>query len=142
MIIEFKNDYNIILTATKNDRKLTSTILEGIVSDNVVDLTGKTSISDLIFISQHSDLVVTLDSGSAHIAWAAGAKSILSLFFATSAKRTAPFGSNYFSISANEDCVPCMSKKCKLKCNKNKCIDSISTEYVIKKVKDILNQIY
>lgn len=130
LIENLKEDYNIILTASVKEKGLISEIGYGF--DNITDLSGKTTIADLVYIYKKADLIISPDSGSAHTAWASGAKSIITIFFATSSKRTAPFGDNYFSISADTECSPCMKRKCKLKHNKNKCINSISADEVLK----------
>ena len=101
-------------------------------------MTGKTSLSDLVYIYKNVDLLITPDSGSAHIAWASNCNSIITLFFATSKNRTAPFGENYYSIRSDIACSPCMKKKCRLKHNKNACIEALDSEKVINIVNNVL----
>ena len=136
IINEFKNDYNIILTADSQAQELLAKIADGY--NNVINLAGKTNLCDLIYIFRKADLIVSTDSGSANIAWSVNAKSIITLFFATSAKRTAPFSDNYFSVSSNIECSPCMKRKCRLKNHKNKCITSINSNDIIQIMKKIL----
>ena len=123
-----------IITATKNDKELTENIL--LNTQNVINLTGRTQLSDLVYIFRNADIVISPDSGSAHVAWASGAKSVLTLFFATCAERTAPFGEYYKSLSANINCAPCMKKKCKYKTNE--CIQKINSQSVIDNIYNLL----
>ena len=138
VINEFKNDYNIVITATEKEKVLTDKILSQIHGGNITDLSGKTGLNDLVYIFKNADLVISPDSGSAHIAWAVNHPKIITLFFATSANRTAPFGDNYYSLSAKISCSPCMKKHCRLKSNKNKCIEEIKSEDLINVTKKVL----
>lgn len=138
LIETFKNDCNIIITASSKEKELTAKIMQGINKSEIIDLTGKTTLADLVYIYKNADLVISPDSGSAHTAWISGAKSIITLFFATSAKRTAPFGNNYVSFSPVIPCSPCMRKKCRLKQDKNKCSTLITSDKVITAVKKLM----
>ena len=140
LINEFKKECNIIITASEKEKTLTSQILSKISDGNITDLSGMTSLADLVYIFKHSNLVISPDSGSAHIAWAAAQPSIITLFFATSAKRTAPFGGKYYSISAKSACSPCMKKHCTQKTLKNNCINDIKPEEIINIVKKVLQE--
>ncbi len=138
VINELKNDSNILITAAEKEKELAAKILAGINSENLVDLSGKTTLSDLVYIFKHSDMVISPDSGSCHIAWAVNHPKIITLFFATSANRTAPYGEKYFSLSAKTNCSPCMKKCCKLKTNKNKCMEEIKSQDLINVIKKVL----
>ncbi len=136
VINEFKDDCNIIITASEKERELTQKIVS--CCPCVTDLTGKTTLADLVYIYSNVNLVVSPDSGSAHIAWAVSKPAVVTLFFATSSGRTAPFGNKYISISADCPCSPCMKKHCKLKTRKNRCIETIKFEYVVNIMKKVL----
>ena len=138
VINEFKDEYNIVITASEKEKNLTSQILSEIKNGNITDLSGETTLADMVYIFKNSDIVVSPDSGSAHIAWAVNHPYIITLFFATSANRTAPFGDKYFSLSAKCTCSPCMKKHCRLKSNKNKCIQEIKSQDVINVIKKVL----
>lgn len=138
VINEFKKDCNIIITATEKEKVLTDKILENVSEGNIINLTGLTTLSDIVYICKNVDLVISPDSGSAHMAWAVAHPKIITLFFATSANRTAPYGEKYFSVQTESKCSPCMKKHCRLKTDKNKCIDGISSEKIINIVKKVL----
>ncbi len=138
VINEFKDKNNIIITASEKEKDLTSKILANIQNKNITDLSGKTSLSDLVYIYKNADIIVSPDSGSAHIAWAVRKPKIITLFFATSALRTAPYGDKYFSVSSDLTCSPCMKKHCKRKNALNQCVESISSRDVINTIKKVL----
>lgn len=134
-----KGKVNLIYTGTDNDKGLSEAILSETHRDDIINLRGKTSLQELTELFTHADLVITPDSGSAHIAWATGKPSVITLFFATSAERTAPFGEKYYAVQAKSPCSPCMKKVCKFNNNKkNQCIYSINFEEIVKLINKIL----
>lgn len=126
---------NLVYTGTSDENGLSGKILQGF--DGIINLSGKTNLFELEEVFKLANLVISVDSGSAHVAWATGVPAIITLFFATSSKRTAPFGEKYFSIQAETPCSPCMKRKCKNKII-NECVPTISPEKVISTVNEIL----
>lgn len=134
---EFSPYCNILITATEKEKELINKIMTLTDNSNIINLAGKTSLKDMVLLAKNVDVVISPDSGSAHVAWCSGAKSIVTLFFATSARRTAPYGKNYYSISSSANCSPCMKKKCSQN-EKNHCINGINAKEVINIVKNVL----
>ena len=58
-------------------------------------------------------MVISLDSGSTHLARAARAKSIVSIFCSTPESYYAPIGERYVALAGNIDCHPCHKRKCR-----------------------------
>lgn len=137
VIQEIIGKVNIIYTGTNKDNGLCEKIIKDFPKDKIINLKGKTNLQELCEIFKHSDLVISPDSGSAHIAWATNVPSIITIFFATSSERTAPFGEKYYSVQANLNCSPCMKKTCK-NIEKNKCITTIKSKDIVKLVKKVL----
>ena len=77
----------------------------------VINLTGKTSLNDLPGLFKEMDFAVGSDSGPMHIA-AASDLPVISLWGATSPKRSAPWGSEHLVIASNLACSPCYKKDC------------------------------
>lgn len=141
VINNLKDKYNILITASEKEKELIYKILFGAENNgNIYDLSGMTSLGDLVYIYKHSDMVISPDSGSAHVAWAAGAQSIITLFFATSEKRTAPYGDKYFSISPNIKCHPCMKRKCQNRAFPLDCVYKITPDQIINIVNNVLQE--
>ena len=59
----------------------------------------------------HSDVVFGPDSGALHLAAALG-KPVVSLWGATSAARSAPWGSEGRTVEGAAPCAPCFLKDC------------------------------
>ncbi len=137
IIKAFIGKVNIVYTGTNNDNGLSEDILSGFSENDYINLKGQTNLSQLCEIFKNADLVISPDSGSAHIAWATGIPSVITVFFSTSAERTAPFGEKYYYVQADCDCSPCMKRKCKNK-NKNKCICTINSQNIVKLAQKVL----
>lgn len=135
IINEFADKTNIIITGTNADLALTEDILSGAISASLLNLSGKTNLEQLQELLSRADVVVSPDSGSAHIAWACQKPKLLTLFFATSANRTGAFGDNYVSIQSSTKCSPCMKKRCKRR--NIECINTPNSKEII----NILNKL-
>lgn len=78
-----------------------------------INLIGKTSISDLPAILKNCDLLVSNDTGTAHIAAAVGTR-VLGLYFSTAFfGETAPFGAGHIVLQVETECTPCLQDRCK-----------------------------
>lgn len=79
----------------------------------VVNLTGQTSLVDLIAVFRRSALVVGADTGPLHLAAATVAPKVIGVFGSTPARRNGPYGSQCETVHLNLECQPCYSKTCK-----------------------------
>ncbi len=129
---------NIIITGTANDTELVNNIKTLSNCENILDLSAQTTLEDLTYLFSKATLVISPDSGSANIAWATQKPYVITLFTATSANRTAPFGDKYFAIQSDVICSPCMKRKCANKDHYLCCQNSITAQDVIEKAKAIL----
>ena len=114
LLEQLKEDYNIVLTGTEKDRELLSYIDNG-----YLNLMGKTNLEELQELLSRADLVISMDSGTTHLAWAVQKPKIVSIFCSTPESLYAPLGDNskYISVSAKSVCPPCHRRKCPKKTN-------------------------
>jgi len=77
----------------------------------VRDLVGRTSLRQLLAILGHAHLAFGPDSGALHLAAAVGVPTV-SLWGATSAVRSAPWGSEHLAVAGTAPCAPCFLKTC------------------------------
>lgn len=75
------------------------------------DLTGRTTLRQLLAVVKAVDLVFGPDSGTLHLA-AAMSTPVISLWGATSARRSAPWGSERWTVSGGAPCAPCFLRAC------------------------------
>ncbi len=134
----YKDKVNIIFTGMESDNALIKRILEKTTCTNSINLAGKTNLEELAELFRRCDIVISPDSGSAHIAWAVSKPAIITLFSATAEKRSAPFGDNCYVLAPELGCRPCLKKNCRLKTDKNKCCKLIKPEQLISLIDKIL----
>lgn len=131
---------NLVFSGTPSDEQLIKEIQDKTTTDlSYINIAGKTDIDDLIELFSNAKLVISTDSGSAHLAWATGKPSVVAIFTSTPPKRFGPYGSEkYFSIGSNLSCQPCFKKKCILNENKNMCCNYPTPSEIISIVNQIL----
>lgn len=146
LIDEIHAKCNLVFTGTNADSALVERILKTTTEEiNYTNLVGKTNVEELRELFSRAKIVISPDSGSAHLAWASGNPSVVAIFTCTPAKRFGPYGDDdkYFSISGVRDglhCKPCFKKKCKIKAHNNKfaCQKYPQPEEIINIVNNIL----
>lgn len=79
--------------------------------EHIVDLSGQTSLQEVMAVLGLSDLVVSTDTGIMHLA-AALQKPLVALFGPTAANRTGPYGQGHIVLSNQVDCRPCFRRQC------------------------------
>lgn len=124
LIDSINNKCNLVFTGGLQDEQLVERILS-MTKCNLVyaNLVGQTDLDDLRELFSRAKLVISLDSGSAHLAWASNIPAVISIFTCTPPKRFGPYGNpeKYFAVGSNLRCQPCFKKKCKLRKNKEAC---------------------
>ncbi len=114
--------------------------------EGVINLIGKTSILELMGVINNAQLTVGVDSGIAHISGVLNKKTIV-LWGPTIFSKSHPLGTNVHYINLNMPCSPCMGpglyspsdaiKNCKYSIA---CMNTISAEQVVNKIKQVLNE--
>jgi len=100
--------------------------LKGIANVELVDLTGKTDLSQATALLSVLDLFVSNDMGLAHISGAVGTPT-LTIFGPTNATTTRPLGENVEIVRENVECSPCMLRVCPID---HRCMTRIKPEMV------------
>lgn len=101
-----------------------------------LDLTGKTTLPELIEILRLSSVVVGNDTGPMHVAAALG-KPVVALFGPTEPRRTGPYGQLQNVLQADLECVPCMRAVCRYR-EQLACLRAITPETVAARVREVL----
>jgi len=100
---------------------------------------GKYSLSESSAMLSEADLVISGDSGPAHISAAYGVKTLV-LLGSTSVDKIKPFGYNGWAVSSPNQCNSCWKKKCKFfdkgHSGVTPCMDAISPDLVIQTIKE------
>ncbi len=126
-----KNKYNIVFVGTKKDNNLISYITE----NKFLNLTGKTNLLELLEVFKHSDILLSLDSGSTHLGWLSDKPKIISIFTCTPKDRYCPIGQEHIALQGKLPCQPCHRKKCPR--HTNECTNYPLVEEVLEKLEKI-----
>ena len=124
MVADEYSDIKIIILGSEKD-------FGKIKNNNVIDLCGKTNISELAQVLNKCLLAIGADTGPMHLANALGVNNIF-IFGGSDVNETAPYGSNSIVLSSNFPCSPCRGK-----CiyDTEKCLNQIKTQDVFESVK-------
>ncbi len=110
--------YRIALIGGKGEapenKTLAESIRKSVQEANVIDLTGKTSLVDLIALFSRAQLVVGGDTGPLHLAAAIDGPTIVGIYGSTPIGRNGPFGAHCSTVSTSLECQPCFSDTCKI----------------------------
>ena len=89
-------------------------------------LTGQTSVAEATAIISVADVLITNDTGPAHIGSAVGTPTLV-IFGPTNPLTTRPFAPNAEIIRQKPDCAPCMLRDCPID---HRCMTGITPEEV------------
>lgn len=104
-------DLNFAILGSQADQELARTILPA-CADRCLDLTGRTSLPEMVEWIRLSDLVITNDTGPMHVA-AALRKPLVAIFGPTNPASTGPHGQRSAVVQAQSlPCVPCLKRDC------------------------------
>lgn len=106
-----------------------------VLSSQLLNLSGKTSLRELAAVISECDLLITNDSGPMHVGYAVGTP-IVAIFGSTSPEHTGPIGKNDIAIRKDLECSPCFERECKK--NNLKCMDLITADEVFGSVKKLV----
>lgn len=111
------SDVNFVVSGVPSAKEYVLNFLDKINSpDNVINLTGKTKLSDFIAVLRQCAVVLTVDSGPAHLSNALGRPTV-ALLGAGDPSLIRPWNTKDRTIIRLEEplpCMPCRQNHCKL----------------------------
>ncbi len=117
---------NVILIGAKDEMEVSRDVFEKSLTKPVI-LTGKTNLAEATAILSICDLLISNDTGPAHISAALGTKTLV-IFGPTNPKTTQPWYSEI--IRKDVECSPCMLRDCPID---HRCMTRISPQEVFEK---------
>jgi len=97
--------YNVVLTGSPSMNDIQqSKAISAMCSQPIEDLTGKTSLLQLLALLQHADIVLTPDSGPAHMASIVNT-TVIGLYAYSNPSRTGPYHSLSTTVSVYKELV-------------------------------------
>jgi ADP-heptose:LPS heptosyltransferase len=138
ILVEYE-DVFILITGSAEDRNCAADLVANVGNNRCVSFAGETALSDLPSLYALSALMVTNDSGPAHIAAATNLPTIV-LFGPETPKLYGPLGAAR-ALYAGLACSPCATayNHRNTVCTDNVCMQSISVDVVFSEVKSALS---
>lgn len=99
-------------------------------------LTGKTSVAGVTALISIADVLITNDTGPAHIGAAVGTPTLV-IFGPTNPLTTRPYGSDGEIIRRPPDCAPCMLRDCPID---HRCMTAITPEEVLQRTAQLIRR--
>lgn len=122
----------VVLIGDNSHAALAAKLTAAIHSPDAINLTGRTTLPQLVALLKAAAVGVGPDSGPGHLA-AAVNTPFVTLFGPTAPRRTAPFGCEELVVKSDTDCAPCYRRHCP---DRNKeCMRSINPDRVMEKVR-------
>ena len=103
----------------------------------VLDLVGKTDLSELIGVIKNARALIATDTGTAHLASAVNTE-VFTIIGPTPANVTGPYKSpnnKVHIISSHQECSPCYKTDVMKNCKDNICMKEISAKMVYESIK-------
>ncbi|HVN63498.1 MAG TPA: glycosyltransferase family 9 protein [Candidatus Binataceae bacterium] len=100
-----------VLLGGPEEQKVAKAVLHELGETPALDLSGRTTLRDLMAIFPECAAAFGPDSGPMHIAAAVGCP-VVSLWGATSPQRSAPWGYAEYAITGEIPCHPCYLRRC------------------------------
>ncbi|MBX9948789.1 MAG: glycosyltransferase family 9 protein [Candidatus Obscuribacterales bacterium] len=113
---------------TQENKALAEEIRKASAEAVIINLTGKTSLVDLMALFSRAQLVIGGDTGPLHLAAAVCAPAIIGVYGSTPIGRNGPFGPHCSALSTSLECQPCFSDTCKI--GTLACLKELSPEAV------------
>ena len=88
VLLRMLRNYNLVFIGDSNDAVVQSSYVRQAMIDNVLDLSGKTSVGELVTSIANMDILITIDSAAMHIAAAVKTAFIALLGLSTSPTST------------------------------------------------------
>lgn len=99
-------------------------------------LTGKTSVAEVTALISIADVLITNDTGPAHIGTAVGTPTLV-IFGPTNPLTTRPYGPAGEIIRHPPDCAPCMLRDCPID---HRCMTAIAPEEVFQRTRQLIRR--
>ncbi|HYO91319.1 MAG TPA: lipopolysaccharide heptosyltransferase II [Pyrinomonadaceae bacterium] len=123
LVEEMKAD--VLLIGSRDEMQVSQEVAR-LMTHEPVMLTGETDLAQLTAALSVVDLLVTNDTGPAHIAAALGRPTLV-IFGPTDPRTTRPFSASAEVVRRPPDCAPCMLRDCPID---HRCMTGISHEEV------------
>ncbi len=127
-------DAEVVLIGSEGELEVSSQVSRAMQRTPIV-LTGKTNLTQLVSVLSVVDLLVTNDTGPAHIASALGRPTLV-IFGPTNPLTTRPYSESGQIMRVPPDCAPCMLRDCPID---HRCMTAITPDDVFQQSRMMLS---
>jgi heptosyltransferase-2 len=124
----------ILLIGSKEELEVSQQVADRMHNKPIV-LTGQTDIAAVVAILSIADMLITNDTGPAHIAAALGRPTLV-IFGPTNPVTTRPFSPFAEIIRHPPECAPCMLRDCPID---HRCMTAITPDEVFSRARELLS---
>lgn len=137
MLLEYRSNNCIVLVGSEEGDRKASLFHSSLKDKRCINLTGKTTLTELFELFHIADMLIANDCGLVHLASLTAIKKFV-IFGPESPQVFAPLGENTSIVYSNLFCSPCLSvlNHRQSSCSDNKCLKIISPEEVFKLIKE------
>jgi heptosyltransferase II len=128
-LIQTNLNASIVLIGAPDELEVSEEVLAKSKSKSVL-LTGKTNLAEAVAVLSAVDLLVTNDTGPAHIAPALGTRTIV-IFGPTTPETTRPYSDLAEIVRKPPHCAPCMLRDCPID---HRCMTAITPQEVFQRI--------
>jgi heptosyltransferase-2 len=125
----------VLLIGSKDEVEVSEEVMRRMQQQPIV-LTGKTNLEQATAVLERADLIVTNDTGPAHIGAALGRPTIV-IFGPTNPLTTRPFAPEAEVLRHPPDCAPCMLRDCPID---HRCMTAITVDEVFEHSDSLLKR--
>ena len=130
-----ESDRQVLLIGSKEEAEVSQDVVNRMRHRPIV-LTGKTSLDQVTAVLATVDLIVTNDTGPAHIGSALGRPTIV-IFGPTNPLTTRPFSPKAEILRHPPECAPCMLRDCPID---HRCMTAITVDEVFERSHALLKR--
>lgn len=131
-------EFHFAILGSEGDRPLGEALAEA-VPGRCLDLTGRTSLPQMIEWLRVCELLITNDTGPMHVADALG-KPVVAMFGPTDPRRTGPYSQRERALHHSLPCAPCLKDTCRWS-QPLECLRALTPERVVEEVLARLDQV-
>src|SRR5438132_1097762 len=117
--------FRVVIVGARGEEALGSAVADR-MQIKPVQLSGRTTIRELMAVIKRCALFLTNDTGPMHIAAAFGVP-VVALFGPTDSRTTSPFGNGHTIVRHAVECSPCLLRECPID---HRCMTRISVDEV------------
>ena len=130
-----KLDAEVLLVGSPDELEVSQEVSRQ-MRDKPIMMTGHTTLSEIAAVLSLVDLLITNDTGPAHIASALGRPTLV-IFGPTNPLTTRPFSGAAEIVRQPPDCAPCMLRDCPID---HRCMTAISPQEVFERARILLRR--